>query len=122
MPVSQPASTPSRATSLDSRPDAGHVETEMHPITFTRRRRFGRGAVARSTAVRYTLLTPPSRLTVEEAAALLRLPRRAVESELEWLVPAAGDVSDGVLVRERPPLRPAALTSASDSPVGLSVT
>lgn len=74
----------------------------MHPITFTRsslrpRRR-------RSTAVRYTLLTPPSRLTVDEAAALLRLPRRAVEAELEWLVPAAGDVSDGVLVRERPAL------------------
>lgn len=78
----------------------------MHtPITFTRppfderrpRRR-------RSTAVRYTLLTPPSRLTVDEAATLLRLPRRAVESELEWLVPAAGDVSDGVLARERPAL------------------
>jgi hypothetical protein len=88
--------------SLDSRPDAGHVETEMHPITFTRssprpRRR-------PSTAVRYTLLTPPARLTVEEAAALLRLPRRAVESELEWLVPATGDVSDGVCVRDRPDL------------------
>lgn len=74
----------------------------MHPITFTRsplrpRRR-------PSTAVRYTLLTPPARLTVEEAAALLRLPRRAVESELEWLVPAAGDVSEGALLRERPAL------------------
>jgi hypothetical protein len=57
-----------------------------------------------TTAVRYTLLTPPSRLTVEEAVALLRLPRRAVESEVEWLMPAAGDVSDGVLVRERPAL------------------
>ena len=58
----------------------------------------------RTTAVRYTLLTPPSRLTVDEAAALLRLPRRAVEAELEWLVPAVTDVSDGVLVRERPAL------------------
>lgn len=72
----------------------------MHPITFTRSsvRR------CRSTAVRYTLLTPPSRLTIEETASLLRLPRRAVESELEWLVPAAGDVSDGALVPERPAL------------------
>lgn len=58
----------------------------------------------RSTAVRYTLLTPPSRLTVDEAAALLHLPRRAVESELEWLVPAAGEVFEGVIVREQPAL------------------
>lgn len=74
----------------------------MHPITFTRSS--PRPRCRRSTAVRYTLLTPPSRLTVEEAAALLRLPRRAVESELEWLMPGAGDVSDGALVRERPTL------------------
>ncbi len=59
----------------------------MHTITFTRSPR--RPRRRRSTAVRYTLLTPPSRLTVEEAAALLRLPRRAVESELEWLAPGA---------------------------------
>jgi hypothetical protein len=58
----------------------------------------------RSTAVRYTLLAPPSRLTIDEAAALLHLPRRAVESELEWLVPAAGEVSEGVIVREHPAL------------------
>lgn len=58
----------------------------------------------RVTAVRYTLLAPPSRLTVDEAAALLHLPRRAVESELEWLMPAAGEVSDGVVVREHPAL------------------
>lgn len=44
----------------------------------------------RSTSVRYTLLMPPSRLTIDEAAALLRLPRRTVESELEWLAPGAG--------------------------------
>jgi hypothetical protein len=28
--------------------------------------------------------------------------RRAIETDLEWLVPAAGDFSDGMLVRERP--------------------
>ena len=44
----------------------------------------------RSNSVRYTLLTPPSRLTIDEAAALLRLPRRAFETELEWLAPGAG--------------------------------
>ena len=43
----------------------------------------------RTTSVRYTLLTPPSRLTIDEAATLLRLPRRAVETELEWLAPGA---------------------------------
>jgi hypothetical protein len=48
-----------------------------------------RGRRCRITAVRYTLLTPPSRLTIDEAAALLRLPRRAVETELEWLAPGA---------------------------------
>lgn len=58
----------------------------------------------RATAVRYTLLAPPSRLTVDEAAALLHLPRRAVESELEWLMPAAGEVSEGMVVREHPAL------------------
>lgn len=74
----------------------------MHPITFTRSSR--RPRRRRSTTVRYTLLAPPSRLTVEEAAALLHLPRRAVKTELEWLMPAVGDVSDGVLLRERPSL------------------
>lgn len=78
----------------------------MHsPLTNTRPPLDTRFARRRQpSAVRYTLLTPPLRLTVNEAAALLGLPRRAVESELEWLVPAAGDVSDGLLVRERPAL------------------
>lgn len=66
-----------------------------------RQRRPRRGCF---TAVRYTLLAPPSRLTIDEAAALLHLPRRAVESELEWLMPAAGEVLDGVVVREHPAL------------------
>lgn len=44
-------------------------------------------------------------LVAEHAtAALLHLPRRAVESELEWLMPAAGEVSEGVIVREYPAL------------------
>ncbi|WP_291984083.1 hypothetical protein [Luteitalea sp.] len=55
----------------------------------------------RATAVRYTLLTPPSRLTIDEAAALLRLPRRAVETELEWLAPGASDEPTS----ERPGIR-----------------
>ena len=46
-----------------------------------------RGRRRRIISVRYTLLMPPSRLTIDEAAALLRLPRRAVETELEWLAP-----------------------------------
>jgi hypothetical protein len=78
----------------------------MHSsITFARSSSHQRRPRRRRTAtVRYTLLTPPSRLTIEETASLLRLPRRAVESELEWLMPAVGDVSDGVLLRERPSL------------------
>ena len=48
-----------------------------------------RGRRRRITSVRYTLLMPPSRVTIDEAAALLRLPRRAVETELEWLAPGA---------------------------------
>ena len=77
----------------------------MHRLTksirSSSRQRRPRG---RSTVVRYTLLAPPSRLTLEEAAALLRLPRRAVESELECLMPAAGEVLEGVVVREHPAL------------------
>ena len=47
---------------------------------------------------------PPSRLTVEEAATLLRLPRRALRFDVEWFAPGAGDLSEGVLARERPAL------------------
>lgn len=57
-----------------------------------------------SSGARYTLLSPPSRLTVEQAAALLHIPRRTIEAELDWLMPAEGEVSDGVRVRERPSL------------------
>jgi hypothetical protein len=60
-----------------------HIALAHFPIHQRRARR------RRSTSVRYTLLVPPSRLTIDEAAALLGLPRRAVESELEWLAPAA---------------------------------
>lgn len=60
-----------------------HIALARLPLHQRRARR------RRSTPVRYTLLTPPSRLTVDEAAALLRLPRRAVETELEWFAPGA---------------------------------
>jgi hypothetical protein len=69
----------------------GQAEAEMHSHIALARSPFHqrRARRRRSTSVRYTLLMPPSRLTIDEAAALLRLPRRAVESELEWLAPGA---------------------------------
>lgn len=42
---------------------------------------------------RYTLLAPPSRLTPEEAATLLRLPRRVLRADLEWFVPGLGETT-----------------------------
>lgn len=61
----------------------------MHNSTTFTRTSIGprRLRLRRPTAVRYTLLTPPSRLTIDEAAALLGLPRHTVETELEWLAP-----------------------------------
>jgi hypothetical protein len=56
-------------------------------VRVARRRR------APSPRVRYTLLAPPSRLTPEEAAALLRLPRRVLRSEPEWLAPGLGETT-----------------------------
>lgn len=47
----------------------------------------------RSAPVRYTLLAPPARLTPEEAAALLRLPRRVLRADLEWFVPGLGETT-----------------------------
>ena len=44
-------------------------------------------------AVRYTLLAPRSRLTPEEAAALLRLPRRVLRAEHEWFAPGLGELT-----------------------------
>ena len=44
-----------------------------------------------SSLVRYTLLAPPSRLTPQEAAVLLRLPRRALRAEAEWFAPGLGE-------------------------------
>lgn len=46
---------------------------------------------APASRTRYTLLAPPSRLTPEEAAALLRLPRRVLRADLEWFVPGLGE-------------------------------
>ena len=43
--------------------------------------------------VRYTLLAPPSHLTPEEAAALLRLPRRILRANLEWFAPGLADAT-----------------------------
>ena len=58
----------------------------------------GRGRFARrhrgpSTLVRYTLLAPPSRLTPEEAAALLRIPRRAIRTEHDWFAPGLAETT-----------------------------
>ena len=47
----------------------------------------------RSSLVRYTLLAPPSRLTPEEAAVLLRIPRRALRAEPEWFAPGFGETT-----------------------------
>ena len=46
-----------------------------------------------SSLVRYTLLAPPSRLTPEEAAVLLRVPRRALRAEPEWFAPGLGEAT-----------------------------
>ena len=76
----------------------------MYSPTSCTRRPFDkrRARRRRSAAVHDTLLAPPSRLTVDEAAALLRLPRRAMLSDLEWLAPGCGDVLEGARVHERP--------------------
>ncbi|AMY11871.1 hypothetical protein LuPra_05138 [Luteitalea pratensis] len=42
-----------------------------------------------SALVRYSLLAPPSHLAPEEAAALLRLPRRVLRAEHEWFALAS---------------------------------
>ena len=46
-----------------------------------------------STLVRHTLLAPPSHLTPEEAAALLRIPRRVLRGEHEWFGPGLGEIT-----------------------------
>lgn len=61
----------------------------MHP--FTCRRRLVARRRSCPSSVRFTLLAPPSRLTPEEAAVLLRLPRRVVQSDFEWRVPGASE-------------------------------
>lgn len=48
---------------------------------------------APASRTRYTLLAPPPRLTPEEAAALLRLPRRVLRADLEWFVPGLGETA-----------------------------
>jgi hypothetical protein len=48
---------------------------------------------APASRTRYTLLAPPSRLTPEEAAALLRLPGRVLRADLEWFVPGLGETT-----------------------------
>ena len=48
---------------------------------------------APSTVVRYTLLAPRSHLTPEEAAALLRLPRRMLRADLEWFAPGLAETT-----------------------------
>lgn len=48
---------------------------------------------APASRTRYTLLAPPSRLTPEEAAALLRSPRRVLRADLEWFVPGLGETN-----------------------------
>ena len=55
--------------------------------------RVARQRRAPSPLVRYTLLAAPSRLTPEEAAALLRLPRRVLRSDLEWFAPGLGETT-----------------------------
>lgn len=47
----------------------------------------------RSTLVRDTLLAPPSRLTPEEAAALLRIPRRGIRTEDDWFAPGLAETT-----------------------------
>ncbi len=48
---------------------------------------------APASRTRYTLLAPPSRLTPEEAAALLRIPRRVLRADLEWFAPGLADTT-----------------------------
>ena len=55
--------------------------------------RFARRNRGPSSLVRYTLLAPPSRLTPEEAADLLHIPRRALRAEPEWFAPGLGDTT-----------------------------
>lgn len=63
------------------------------PFTFHHQRRQPRRR-RNPSSVRFTLLAPPSRLTPEEAAALLRLPRRVLHADLEWRVPGAAEFAD----------------------------
>ncbi len=55
--------------------------------------RAARRRPAPASPTRYTLLAPPSRLTPEEAAALLRLPRRILHADIEWFVPGLGETT-----------------------------
>lgn len=61
----------------------------MSPFSCRRARPLRRPTCPSS--VRFTLLAPPSRLTPEEAAVLLRLPRRIVLADFEWRVPGAAE-------------------------------
>lgn len=63
------------------------VHYHRGPLRHARRHR------APSAPVRYTLLAPPSHLTPEEAAALLRLPPRILRADLEWFVPGLGETT-----------------------------
>ena len=56
--------------------------------------RAARRRPAPASRTHYTLLAPPSRLTPEEAAALLRLPRRALRADLEWFVPGLSETTN----------------------------
>lgn len=55
--------------------------------------RAARRRPAPASRTRYTLLAPPSRLTPEEAAALLRIPRRFLRADLEWFAPGLADTT-----------------------------
>ena len=68
----------------------------MSPVLSLHHRGRLRAALRRpapASRTRYTLLAPPSRLTPEEAAALLRLPRRVLRADLEWLAPGLADTT-----------------------------
>ena len=58
-----------------------------------RRTRASRVVASRRRSVRYTPLAPPSRLTPDEAAVLLRIPRRALRAEPEWFAPGLGETT-----------------------------
>lgn len=51
-----------------------------------------RGHREPSALTRYTLL-PPLGLTPDEAAVLLRIPRRALRAEPEWFAPGLGEAN-----------------------------